>query len=224
MAALAVVESDLQLRFAGEGVEVVTLCMAPTKQLVMAALARLHASVRQDDLLVVMFAGHGKEPDPQDAQPAQAWSLTAGQDFTDLELATALLAFPAGVDIVVICDCCYGEGFFVAGAVLPERLRRLRDIRDTAWQVVATNSPMVCISAASDVGQVTLTKLVELARDTVAAATAGHSYAELAAVFDQRKLTGREFHVDARPAERLGDRVLSTAAPRPRTDAGRNHE
>jgi len=215
MAALAVVASDLQLRFASAGVEIETLCTAPTKQHVMTGFAKLLTTVRPNDLLVVMFAGHGKEPDPRDAQPAQAWSLTDDQDFTDLELATALLAFPTGVDVVVICDCCYGEGFFEAGAVLPERLQRLRDTRDRAWQDVANNSPMVCISAASDVGQVTLTKLVELANDTVAAAAAGHSYAQLATTFDQNKLTGREFHVDARPAERLGDAVLSTTATPP---------
>jgi hypothetical protein len=211
LAALAIIDRDLRARFnAGAAIE--QLGGAPTRLRVLSAFARLQAVVRRDDLLVVMFAGHGVEADPRAAQPAQAWSLTANETFTDFDLATALLGCPAGVDIVVICDCCYGEGFFVPGDGAQDLQQQRRDARGAVWQSVAEASPMVCISAASDIGMVSLAKLAELAIETVRAAAAGESYAELAHAFDEHKLTGREFHVDARPAERLGDAVLATTA------------
>jgi len=211
-AALAIIDRDLRTRFAGASIE--QLAGAPTRRLVLAAFARLQAVVTPDDLLVVMFAGHGVAADPRAARPAQAWSLTADETFTDLDLATALRACPAGVDIVVVCDCCYGEGFFVAGDGAQDVGQQRRDARGAAWQSVAENSPMVCISAASEAGVVSLAKLAELATEIVRAATAGDSYAELARAFDEHKLTGREFHIDARPAERSGQAVLATTASR----------
>jgi hypothetical protein len=204
--ALAVVERDLRSRFAGTGIELVALHGAPTRRAVRDALSQLQAITWRDDLLVVMFAGHGKAPAAD--QPAEAWSLTTDEVFTDIDLAAALLGFAAGVEIVAICACCYGEGFFVPGvpgvpgAAPPDRARPR----------LSPECPMVCISAASEIGQVTLTKLVELAQDTVNAAAAGQSYAELARAFAARRYTGREFHVDARPAERLADRVLAVTA------------
>jgi hypothetical protein len=202
--ALAVIAQDLHTRFAGTGVEVATLRAAPTRQGVGEALARCLASTAGDDLLIVMYAGHGAEPTAD--RPAEAWLLSAGEVFSDIDLATALAALAPEVDVVVISACCYGEGFFIPGpglAAVPARPPR----------------PMICISAANVAGQVTLTKLVELAGDTVAAAAAGHSYGDLARSFAQRQFTGREFHLDARPPERLADRVLDTARRGPASDA-----
>jgi hypothetical protein len=211
--ALAIIDRDLRARFSA-GAAIEQLGGAPTRLRVLSAFARLQAVVQRDDLLVVMFAGHGVEADPRATRPAQAWSLTANETFTDFDLATALLGCPPGVDIVVICDCCYGEGFFVPGDGSQDLQQQRRDARGATWQTVAENGPMVCISAASDSGVVSLAKLPELAIETVRAAAAGQSYAELARAFDAHKLTGREFHVDARPADRLGDAVLATTGSR----------
>ena len=196
--ALAVIATDLRARFAAAGVEIATLRAAPTRQAVRDAFAACQAITQGDDLLVVMFAGHGAEPTAD--RPAEAWVLAAGELFSDLDLAAALATYGPDVDVVVISACCYGEGFFVPGIAAPGR------------PAPGLARPLICIAAASVAGQVTLTKLVALAQDTVAAAVAGQSYGELALAFAERAFTGREFHVDARPPERLADRVLDTAA------------
>jgi Caspase domain len=91
---------------------------APTRPRVNDAFAYMRAVVRPGDLFVVMFAGHGSKATAE--APAQGWHLTERVTFTDIELADTLLAFPDGVDIVVISDCCYGRGFFKRGpAIVP---------------------------------------------------------------------------------------------------------
>jgi hypothetical protein len=234
--AVDVIVEDLTSRFAAGGVEIERLRGAPTRQRLLAAFERMKALVRSDELFVVMFAGHGMEPDS--AHRAQLWSLTRDEVFTDIELAKTLLTFPDGVDTVVINACCYGRGFFIAGPRLPRRngglvssasrgprgVRRehlqrnkllsqtkiLGAVLRTQWETAHKDSPMVCISAASKDDQVTLTKLMNLASETVAAARAERSYAQLSDAFATISVVGRMFHVDARPDARINDRVLST--------------
>ena len=126
--AVDIVEQDLGTRFAGRIRRLVRL-ERPTKQDVHDAFAALRPDIAHDELFVVMFAGHGAKPNQ--STPGQSWFLTAHQRFDDVALADELLALRAGVDSVVISDCCYGEGFFHSGANL-QLDTVLLALRDTA--------------------------------------------------------------------------------------------
>jgi hypothetical protein len=199
-AALDLIEHDLQARFAPGGVAIARLAGRPTREQVGQAFAAMTPSIRQDDLFVVMFAGHGMPADG--VHQTDAWSLTAGEVFTDRDLALALRAVPLGRDVVVISACCYGAGVFRIAH--PDRRRCAHGLGDAA---------MICISAAGPHDEVELMKLPELARQVVAAAGAGCSYRQLAARFAATAVAGRTFHVEARPARRLAEPVLSASAP-----------
>lgn len=200
-ASLDVIEHDLRSRFRSSDVAIARLDPRPTRLCVAAAFDRLKPIIRTGELFVVMFAGHGQPPD--EVQPAHAWSLTRGESFTDIDLARALLQLPAGVDTVVISNCCYGEGLFATECLARRRLGP-----------VSRGASMVCISAAGKRNLVELSRLVNLARATVSAAAARRSYRELAASFARTAVAGATFHVDARPIDRLDDLVLSTDAAR----------
>jgi hypothetical protein len=194
---LDIIEDDLNARFSPGGIEIVRLISRPTKQLVTNAFEAMKLVVSSEELFVVMFAGHGTPANS--SQHAQAWFLTEDDVFTDLDLANALLAFPARVDTVVVSDCCYGEGLF-----------RVEDLGDPRPELRPRDAPMICISGAGETGLVELSRLANLARQTVAAAAAGQSHRQLAETFAATAVAGRTFHVDARPAGRLDDLVLST--------------
>jgi len=198
--ALDIVERDLRARFGPGPVAIDRLPVGPTKPEVMAAFAAKRTVVADDDLLVVMFAGHGRPAGGEAG--CEAWWLTQTEVFSDLDLAAALLACPAHLDTVVISGSCYGEGLFEVGS--SEGARSGHPGR---------NSPMVCISAAGDGSLVKLTRLSTLAQDIVAAAAAGHSYRQLAESFANTAVAGGAFHVDARPLHRLDDLVLGTSRP-----------
>lgn len=203
---LDIIEQDIRSRFPGGGTRIERLVGRPTKQLVMAAFDRMQAIVKRDELFVVMFAGHGRPATA--SQRAQAWSLTGDEVFTDLDLATTLRGFPARLDTVVISNCCYGEGLFrVANRA---RGRHERPPR---------NTPMVCISGAGTNSLVELTRLTNLAREVVAAAGARQSYRQLSETFAATAVAGQTFHVDARPASRLGDPVMGTEARVPKSSS-----
>lgn len=85
----------------------------PMHAQVVAAFADMRGRLSGGELFVVMFAGHGAKATSD--RPSQRWSLTEAQQFDDSELADQLLALPDGIDIVVVSDCCYGEGFFCRG-------------------------------------------------------------------------------------------------------------
>jgi hypothetical protein len=194
---LDIIERDLRSRFRSSDVAIARLGARPTKQLVTDAFTAMQAIVRPGELFVVMFAGHGMPP--SDARPAHAWSLTGDEAFTDLDLARALLEFPAEVDTVVISNCCYGEGLFAVECLAGRR------VGPQPW-----NIPMICISAAGKRNLVELTRMANLARATVGAAAARQSYRQLAASFARTAVAGATFHVDARPISRMDDRVLSS--------------
>lgn len=198
--ALDTVERDLRDRFGPGPVAIDRLPVGPTRPEVMAAFAAKRTVVADDDLLVVMFAGHGR-PAAGEAG-CEAWSLTQNEVFSDLDLAAALLACPAHLDIVVISGSCYGKGLFDVGSS--------ECARSGHW---VRNSPMVCISAAGDGSLVKLTRLSTLAQDIAAAAAAGLSYRQLAESFAVTAVAGGAFHVDARPVRRLDDLVLGTSRP-----------
>jgi hypothetical protein len=200
MRSLDIIEQHIRSRFARAHAEIDRLPRRPTRRLVANALRAMTKVTRPEELFVIMFAGHGIGA--SSSQPAQSWSLTAGEAFSDRDLATALRELPRGVDTVVINNCCFGEGLFEVdrhdhGPTEPQR----------------TDCPMVSISAAREHELVQLTKLVDLAGQTVAAAAAGQSYRQLSEAFAATAVAGGTFQVDARPACRLDDRVLS---PEPR--------
>jgi len=197
--ALDIVERDLHARFGPGLVAIDRLPVGPTKPEVMAAFAAKRTVVADDDLLIVMFAGHGTSASGEAG--CEAWWLTQNEVFSDLDLAAALLACPAH-DTVVISGSCYGKGLFDVGS--SDCARSGHPVR---------NSPMVCISAAGDGSLVKLTRLPTLAQDIVAAAVAGHSYRQLAESFANTAVAGGAFHVDARPLRRLDDLVLGTSRP-----------
>lgn len=196
MNSLDIIERHLTSRFAPGDVKIERIGGGPTRQRVASAFQSMAKILESEELFVVMFAGHGIPACR--VEHAQSWSLTAGEAFTDVDLAAALLALPPGVDTVVLSDCCFGEGLFqVEHRGTPPSRQRPR------------NSPMVCISAAGKNNLVELAKLANLATQTVAAADAMHSYRQLSSTFAAQAVAGCTFHVDARPAHRLDDLVLS---------------
>jgi hypothetical protein len=197
---LDIVETDLKTRFETAATRIDRLRGPLTKHRVARALEAMSRLVQRDELFVVMFAGHGTPS--HGAAREEGWALTADDVFTDHDLATALCPLVAGVDTVVVSNCCFGEGMFRAA-----RVGRPLGHRASA------QAPMVCISASGAHDLVKLTKLVDLASETVAAATAQRSYRQLAETFAARAVAGCTFHVDARPARRLDDAVLSHRHP-----------
>jgi hypothetical protein len=218
--ALKLLENDLRDRFSGGDVIINRPGNASTRTRVLKAFDRMRHIVRGDDLFVVMFAGHGKADVARDTQ---SWVLTKGESVSDKDLSEALRKFPRSVDIVVISDCCYGEGLFEANdnrVPVDELLQKHSKILGNAlYKNCKTcgasdqNSPMVCISAASKQDEVRLANLDDLARETVRAAGAGQSYGQLSEWFVYTKVAGRAFHVDARPDHRMNDQVLGTSSP-----------
>lgn len=200
MDSLDIIEQHLVSRFAPGDVKIERLARCPSKQLVVNAFQSMTKIAKCEELFVVMFAGHGAAAG--NMQQSQSWSLAAGESFTDVDLAIALGSLRPGVDTVVLSDCCFGEGLFQVEqrGDLPSGLR-------------PRESPMVCISAAGTNNLVELTKLANLARQTVAAADAMHSYRQLSSTFAAQAVAGGTFHVDARPACRLDDLVLSPERP-----------
>jgi hypothetical protein len=204
----------LERRFARTTIARVTPEAGPvTRAAVLDAFAQ--ARPARGELFVVLFFGHGL---PASADhPYQAWALST-EELTDLELAAQLHRLPEGVDTVVISDCCYGRGVHNAGPRAGEpgapvsvpRLRRLSYAFSRRLQEVG-NAPMVCISAAGRSvrrGAVLQAVAAQLVTDVVAAAERGLSYRDLDAQFRTERFAGREFHVDARPADRMAHLVL----------------
>jgi len=218
--ALDNIEADLNTRFRLPNIK--RLVNAPTVQTVNAAFAQIGQQIRTTELLVVMFAGHGSEPTR--AILSQSWYLTTGEHYTDSELADRLLELTDRVDVVVISDCCYGQGFFKVGPLrfpgrLQERFERLmlrRQSRELVgalgrrWDGARRNSPMVCISAASKDDLVFQANLPELTKKVAEAAKQGESYSQLKATFASFTPAGGTYHVDARPSARMTDVVLHT--------------
>jgi caspase domain-containing protein len=221
-----IVDLDLRERFRNP--EITRLQSGPTRQQVLSAFAAVQGRLLRGDLFVVMFAGHGDAPTLPGS--GQLWHLTDGQSFNDNELADQLLKLPGGVDIVVISDCCYGAGFFTRGPGLPpanadrggaphgltltDAERKVLTTQSRALGSVlfaelgAEDSPMVCISAASKDQEVSLVELPHLTRWTAVAADRRETYGMLKAAFEADAPAGAAFHVDARPPERFGERVL----------------
>jgi hypothetical protein len=196
MSSLDIIEQHIRARFTLEHAELERLPRRPSRHLVTNALTTMTKIVKPEELFVIMFAGHGIGA--TSVQPAQCWSLTEGEAFSDCDLAAALRELPHSVDTVVINNCCFGEGLFEVGSHNhPSAEQRGKD------------SPMVSISAAGERDLVELTKLVDLAGQTVAAAAAGQSYRQLSEAFAATAVAGGTFQVGARPACRLEDRVLS---------------
>ncbi|HEY6173697.1 MAG TPA: caspase family protein [Kofleriaceae bacterium] len=215
--ALSNIETDLRGRFAAP--LIASLSRGATVDAVNVAFGGVRP--QPGDLFVVMFAGHGGEASP--TRPSQSWFLTAGQYFTDADLAARLLELPAGVDAVVISDCCYGEGFFRVGRamfrgrsqgqvehlLLRAQSRALPRVLGQRWYSAGRDSPMVCISAASKNDEVTGANLPDLAAKTAEAAVQRQSYSQLNARFASYTPAGGTYHIDARPGERMADLVLA---------------
>lgn len=223
----------LERRFPDSTIELVV--PGPGRPVTKAAVLAAFEAARPapGELFVVLFFGHGL---PADAEhPYQSWALT-DEELTDLDLARHLQSLPAGVDTVVISNCCYGRGFLYAGprslaggeagtagaateaaAVVagpsPAELQQLSRAFATGLQE-AVDSPMVCIAAAGNgvdtEGNVMNAVATQLVNEVIAAAERGMSYSALGARFSARRRAGREFYVDARPPERLQRIVLGT--------------
>jgi hypothetical protein len=193
---LDIIEQYIRGRFGPAQAEIDRLPGRPTRHLVTNALATMAKLIKPEELFVIMFAGHGIGA--SSSRSAQSWSLTEGEAFSDRDLATALRALPRGVDTVVINNCCFGEGLFEVD----------RHDHPSAEQQQRP-PPMVSISAAGERDLVQLTKLVDLAGQIVTAAAAGQSYRQLSEAFAASAVAGGTFQVDARPAYRFEDRVLS---------------
>ncbi|HWU87375.1 MAG TPA: hypothetical protein VN253_08870 [Kofleriaceae bacterium] len=211
----------LEQRFPGARIELV----APepgrpvTKAAVLDAFAAAHPA--PGDLFVVLFFGHGLPADS--AHPYQSWALTT-EELTDVDLAGLLRQLPPDVDTVVISTCCYGRGFYYVGPRSPETGAWTRPLRMPSLRQLSrafamgvqdvVDAPMVCISAAGsgEAGDGIVLRAVagQLLAEIQAAAEEGISYRDLDERFRRRRAAGHEFHVDARPADRLDQAVLAT--------------
>jgi hypothetical protein len=109
--ALDDVEQDLVKRFPSRDIK--RLQNRPTKSQVLAAFTAMRNRLSLGELFIVMYAGHGDQATPD--RPSQVWNLNEDEQLDDGELADQLLALPDRLDIVVVSDCCYGEGFFIRG-------------------------------------------------------------------------------------------------------------
>lgn len=99
--------------------------VGPTKTEFVDALTGLRESVASGEVAIVMFGGHGD--DGSVANRHEGW-LFRDEIFDDTELAAALRDFPAGVEKVVITDCCYAAGMFTADTVANFAKRRVRNL------------------------------------------------------------------------------------------------
>jgi len=223
LAAIATIERDLRKRFASASIEALTV--ATTKHRVLCAFDRMRGIVESDDLIVVMFAGRGKEPDGW--LPSQSWVLSRGELFTDIELATALLSFPPTVDTVVISACGYGNDRLAGARPSWLRRHRMRALARgfarrlaTTWSRARRTSTMICLSSAGAADRAAASEQANLATEIAGAAAAGRSYAELARGLAAHAAAGYEFHLDARPRARLRDAVLATGIGRLPEHAG----
>lgn len=236
--AVASVGDDLRWRFAERLVRIAPLD-GPSRRQVLDAFADLRASVAAGDLFVVMFAGHGAKPaQPTSGQQwylspgeffddvelaDQLLALDPGVDavvISDCCYGEGFFRSGANLDLdVVLCtlrDTRARRGSLDVfldelereqlAAQVPVLGRVLRD-RFTEEQ---RDSPMVCISGAAKDALVDPQFLPDLAGYTVHAARDRRSYAELDTLFEQIAAGHRTFHVDARPDQRLNDRVLGT--------------
>ena len=197
---------------------IVSLGPSTTKQDVVNAFAKMANTIRNGDLLVVMFAGHGYEATA--SNNFEAWALANGEKFTDKDLATAMLPF-AGTDNVVINDCCFGGGMFATNtgspppspALIQAKLAELSTSFATRLlnQFVLLgqpNFPLTCISAAGAQSFVFASVASELIEDTIGAATDDMSYARLNYLFQNKAFTGRTFQIEARPASNMQLKVI----------------
>jgi hypothetical protein len=111
------------------------------------ALRGLVDTAQPDDLVVIMFGGHGD--DGELLHPEEGWVFPDGV-FTDTDLAKALVRFRPGIEKVVISDCCYGSGMFTPEtltmrAFLRRRVRRL----SSAIALASPHQPADFVIAAS---------------------------------------------------------------------------
>jgi hypothetical protein len=212
----------LARRFAATTIARVTPEAGPvTKAAVFDAFAR--ARPAPGELFVVLFYGHGL---PASADhPYQGWALST-EELTDRELAAQLHRLPRGVDTIVLSDCCYGRGIHTAGprgGVMGAPVALAADAqRRQLWQLseafslrlrAVASAPMVCISAAGHSahrGAVLQAVAAQLVTEVTSAAERGLSYRDLEEKFRREQFAGREFYVDARPADRMEHLVLDT--------------
>jgi hypothetical protein len=110
-----------------------------TKDAVAKALKKAKKQSDPGDLFVLLFSGHGGNP-----QTEQFFQLH-DDTFTDSELAAAVNAFDTGVEVVVIADCCHAAKMFTPGPIsghpppLPPDPAQLR-LRLTDWLTRRSNN------------------------------------------------------------------------------------
>jgi hypothetical protein len=85
---------------------------APTKLAVDTALADAAKDSADGDLFILLFSGHGGNPQ------TEQYFLLNDDGFTDSDLANAINAFDPDVEIVVIADCCYAAKMFHPGPTI----------------------------------------------------------------------------------------------------------
>jgi hypothetical protein len=212
-----------------------------TRARLLAAIDAASKAARDNDVFVLMFAGHGAPATKH--HPYQAWQLHGDDRFTDHDLAAMLLGLKARVTCIVISACCFGEGMFnegpfkrversvlnqlhlPVGLTSPARFDAYFNLRTSNLQRVAlleiaharrygdstVKPPLICLSAATYDREVILEEINDFAKTIIAAAAAKKNHHDLADVFDAVHYTGHDFHVAARPSGRMDDVVLPTA-------------
>lgn len=206
---------------------------AATRAALVDAICCVTKRAQDNDVVILMFAGHGEPATPQ--TPWQAWRLHENDRFTDQDLATMLLGLKG--KCIVISACCFAEGMFEDGpckriesSVIDQlhlpveltsrarfdayfNLRMLNEQRvallEIAHDMSGTKAPMICLSAATYNREVILARLVDFAKLIIKAAGERKNYHDLADEFDAVAYTGHDFHVAARPSGRMDEMVLA---------------
>ena len=197
--------------------------------------------VTRDDTLLIMFAGHGVlgqggEPD--------AWALHGMDVITDELLGEWLARVPGAARRIIVSDCCYGLGIARPGqgvnsfhglcvrlkyeiARLRQRLffdffghaQRFASALTGRIRSVEPLAPMICLAAASAIGEV-------LNRDerlfltlTLGVAAGGGKYDDLQLDFDTVRTATSAFCIETNPKERMKEVVLAVAGKPALVDA-----
>ena len=131
--------------------EVVELLLDASAAELRALVAKMQATVRADDRVIVYFAGHGIAADGDDGPagyivPADADPSNVASFVPMTEMQEALDALPCR-HLLLILDCCFSGAFKwsskhrAIGSLMPKRIfaeRFDRFARDPAWQIITS--------------------------------------------------------------------------------------
>lgn len=197
-----------------------------------AALKDLRQSFATTDLVIILFAGHGRTS----KDGYQSW-LLHDQELTDAELADEIARISKTAEVFLVSDCCYGGGIrrrgpqsaddpilkkisdFILHLLGRDSMIKLEDIQlqglARGWhpsQLLNRVSPtmrtaavndIVCIAGAAWNDTVSSSAEVALIERMITSLANDDSHGTLADVFDEQANTGRNFQLFIRPNDHM---------------------